>query len=150
LTRIRYTVGATGLTRQQTPVAAARWRVEQGLVPAFNATDGGSQMTEETTVPWAAEVRAIAFRYTDGEQIYPVWDPAERGALPRAVEVTIEIASATSGSDGTASNATASDQTAQQGRVYRQWVAIPASRELSEEGAAADDPNSAASAGEAT
>jgi hypothetical protein len=128
LARVRYAVGPLGLVRSVAPVAKARWVVEQGLAPAFSANDPGTQTIDPTAVPWAAEVRALAFRYTDGEQLYPVWDPVERGALPRAVEVTIEVASGA-----------AAEGTPPPGRIYRQWVALPAARELSDETAETDE-----------
>ncbi|MGL4514255.1 MAG: hypothetical protein ACRCT8_14295 [Lacipirellulaceae bacterium] len=121
LVRVRYAMGPSGLVRSESSVAASRWKVEQGVAVEFTAVEGAVPTADEAAVPWAAEVRRVAFQYSDGDQLYPMWDPAEREALPRAVEVLVEIAEAAP---------VGSPADAAPTRVYRRWVAIPAAAEL--------------------
>jgi hypothetical protein len=101
-------VAATpGLVRTVTPRDAVRWRAEQGAAAPV-------------VEPLAPEVRAIQFRYFDGEQLVDIWDMSEQQALPAAVEVRIELAPM---------DATDADHTStvrQQTHVYRRVVRLPA------------------------
>jgi hypothetical protein len=78
---------------------------------------GNTALLAAKTEIVAAEVVSISFSYFDGFTWYPSWDSTAMAAVPRAVEVILEIAApVTQGKSSSASGATT---------VYHMTVAIP-------------------------
>lgn len=137
---VRYYVVATGETtglyRFEAPRDEVLWAQEQGapLPPA-------SQL--------ASEVVALRLRYFDGQTFYEEWDQYELGALPRAIEVVVELVDTTAPTS-TASDASnlASPTQAIPTRPYRRLVLLPSSYEENDSSGAGSGENLDAMLGE--
>jgi len=92
-----------GLVRRELDRAVSLWGTEIGQI------DEDSDVT-----PLAAEVSAIAFRYSDGTEWVDSWGTEEAGALPVAVEVTLTIRPIRDPSELTSANQIADEEDEEQ------------------------------------
>ncbi len=76
--------GSGGLVRRELVEPVAAWASEMGMLEEYDLL----------APPLAPEVAAVEFRYYDGSGWLDAWDSSSMGALPRAVEITLLLASA--------------------------------------------------------
>lgn len=98
------------------------------IVQTVEENGGGAALASKSQA-LAPEVAALAFRYFDGTAWYDVWDSAEAGYLPRAVEVSIGFTPPTN-AGGPLTNVTVSSSTNQFRTVILVPVADPLPPEL--------------------
>jgi len=116
-----------GLVRRELDRAVSLWGTEIGQI------DEDSDVT-----PLAAEVSAIAFRYSDGTEWVDSWDTEEAGALPVAVEVTLTIRPIRDPSELTSANEIVDEEDEEQWLTYTRIIHLLAAEassgdEMSEE-----------------
>ena len=98
------------------------------IVQSVEANGGGAAAISKSQA-LAPEVAALAFRYFDGTTWYTVWDSAENGYLPRAVEISIAF-TPPKNTGGPLANVTVSSSTNQFRTVILVPVADPLPSEL--------------------
>ena len=71
-----------GLVRRELPRSAAAW----------SARSGQLDYQDDSARPLVPEVKAVEFRYHDGEEWLDSWESSVTGALPKAIEVRLFFA----------------------------------------------------------
>lgn len=132
----------TGLARGERDRASA----------AYLYASGVQMPSSDRAELLAPEVQALEFRYFDGESFYESWNTEERGALPLAVEVMIQVRTSDKErgvEQSSAALALDEGQTPGEWLVYRLTVKIPQGKasSLDEESSSSSEGSSSSGSG---
>jgi len=109
--------GGTGLVRRELDYSVTRWAAESGQ----------TQQLEQSGRLLAAEIVYLAFRYFDGTEWLSEWNSEDQGGLPRAVEITLVVASQRRDDRFTGGSASLAAGQQTSGQTYIKIVHLPSS-----------------------